>query len=82
MLNTTRLRQRLDKVELADHPSPEISHEEAATATISLICVGKTDFDAIEPFRDDPFFTTSLGLNPVPVSPTLRQRLNSANRTF
>ena len=82
MLNTSRLRQRLDKVRLADHPSPEISHGEVATAMIGLICAGKPDFDAIEPFRDDPFFTISLGLDPVPASPTLRQRLNSANGAF
>ncbi len=82
ILNTSRLRQRLDKVRLPDHPSPEISHGEVATAMIGLICVGKPDFDAIEPFRDDPLFTTSLGLDPVPASPTLRQRLDSAKGAF
>lgn len=82
MLNTSRLRRRLDKVVLPDHPSPEISHGEVATAMIGLICAGKPDFDAIEPFRDDPFFTISLGLDPVPASPTLRQRLDSAKGAF
>jgi len=49
---------------------------------IGLICVGKPDFDAIEPFRDDPFFIQSLGLDLVPSSPTLRQRLDSARGAF
>lgn len=72
----------MDEVELKDHPSPEISHGDMAKAMIGLICVGKPDFDAIEPFRDDPLFATSLGLDVVPASPTLRQRLDSANGTF
>jgi hypothetical protein len=49
---------------------------------IGLICIGKPDFDAIEPFRDDPFFPQSLGLDSVPSSPTLRQRLDSAKGVF
>jgi hypothetical protein len=49
---------------------------------IGLICVGKPDFDAIEAFRDDPFFIQSLGLSSVPSSPTLRQRLDSAKGAF
>ena len=42
---------------------------------IGLLCLGKPDFDAIEPFRNDPFFTRALDLDAVPSSPTLRQRL-------
>jgi len=82
LLNKTKLRKRLDKVMLPDHRFPEISHGEVATAMIGLACVGKPDFDAIELFRDDPFFSTSLGIDVVPSSPTLRQRLDSANGTF
>ena len=82
ILDRTSIRERLDAVVLAEHPFPEISHGEVVTAMIGLICVGKPDFDAVEPFRDDPFFTQSLGLDSVPSSPTLRQRLDSANGTF
>jgi len=82
VLSKTRLRKRLDNVMLPDHPFPEISHGEIAIAMIGLVCIGKPDFDAIEPFRDDPFFTASLGIDAVPSSPTLRQRLDSANGTF
>ena len=49
---------------------------------IGLICVGKPDFDAIETFRDGPFFMQSLELDSVPSSPTLRQRLDSAKGAF
>ena len=82
ILDSTSIQERLDGVVLPEHPFPEISHGEVATAMIGLICVGKPDFDAIEPFRDDPFFTQSLGLDSVPSSPTLRQRLDSAKGAF
>ena len=82
ILDRSSIRKRLDAVALPDHPFPEISHGEVATAMIGLICVGKPDFDAIEPFRDDPFFIQSLCLNSVPSSPTLRQRLDSARGAF
>jgi len=78
ILSSSKLRKRLDRVRLPDHPSPKISHGEVVTAMLGLMCLGKPDFDAIEPFRDDPFFIKSLGLSSVPSSPTLRQRLDSA----
>ena len=82
ILDRSSIRKRLDAVVLPEHPLSEISHGEVATAMIGLICVGKPDFDAIEPFRDDPFFIQSLGLDLVPSSPTLRQRLDSARGAF
>ena len=82
ILDRSRIRERLDMVMLPEHPFPEISHGEVATAMIGLICLGKPDFDAIEVFRDDPFFLQSLDLDSVPSSPTLRQRLDSARGAF
>ena len=78
ILERSRIKERLDMVMLPEHPFPEISHGEVAKAMIGLICLGKPDYDAIELFRDDPFFLQSLGLKIVPSSPTLRQRLDSA----
>ena len=82
ILKRTNLRKRLDSRILWKHRFPEISHGEVATAMIGLMCLGKPDFDAIEPLRDDPFFTQSLCLASVPSSPTLRQRLDSAGDAF
>ena len=82
ILDRTNMRKRLDEVMLSEHPFPEISHGEVATSMIGLICMGKPDFDAIEPFRDDPLFIQSLGLDSVPSSPTLRQRLDNAKSSF
>jgi hypothetical protein len=38
---------------------------------------GKSDFDAIEAYRDDTFFQRVLSVPVVPASPTLRQRLDA-----
>lgn len=43
---------------------------------VGLLSLGKSDFEAIEPFRDDRFFKEALGLSKVPGSVWLRQRLN------
>jgi hypothetical protein len=49
---------------------------------IGLLCLGKPDFSAIEPFRQDPFFVQSLGLDVCPSSVTLRQRLDMVGSAF
>ena len=72
MLNKANIRERLDRVALSGPNDPGISHGEVGVAMSGLLCLGKPDFDAIEPFRNDPFFKQSLGLNLVPSSPTLR----------
>jgi len=67
---------------LPEHPFPEISHGEVATAMIGLICVGKPDFDAIEPFRNDSFFAQSLGLARVSSSQPDPQAVSSTSGVF
>ena len=47
---------------------------------IGLLCLGKPDFDAIKPFRADPFFRHALNMNKVPSEVTLRQRLDAGGR--
>ncbi|MFC2042278.1 hypothetical protein ACFLTV_02100 [Chloroflexota bacterium] len=60
ILHRSSIRKRLDAVVLPEHPFPEISHGEVATAMIGLICLGKPDFDAIEAF---------FGMTPFSFSP-------------
>lgn len=45
-------------------------------SVVGLLSLGKSDFEAIEPFRKDRFFKESLGLSKVPGSVWMRQRLN------
>ncbi len=42
---------------------------------IGLLCLGKSDFEAIEAFRQDEFFRQALCLGKVASEGTLRQRL-------
>ncbi len=42
-----------------------------------LLSLGKSDFEAIEPFRDDRFFKEALDLSKVPGRVWMRQRLNA-----
>lgn len=44
---------------------------------VGLLSLGKSDFEAIEPFRSDRFFKEALGLSKVPGSVWIRQRLDS-----
>lgn len=44
---------------------------------VGLLSLGKSDFEAIEPFRQDRFFKQALGLSKIPGSVWMRQRLDS-----
>ena len=54
-----------------------IANSDLLKSYLGLLCLGKNDFDAIEPQRADAFFARALGLRAVPSSPTLRQRLDA-----
>jgi hypothetical protein len=45
-------------------------------AMVGLLALGKSDFEAIEPFRHDRFFK-ALGITKVPSSAWMRQRLDA-----
>ena len=54
-----------------------IANSDILKSYLGLLCLGKNDFDAIEKFRGNAFFMRALGLQAVPSSPTLRQRLDT-----
>ena len=78
LLEKTRLGPRLNATILSDMGTPEISNRKVAYSYLGLLCQGKSDFDHIEPFREDEFFFAALQMGTVPSSPTLRQRLDMA----
>lgn len=43
-------------------------------SVVGLLSLGKSDFEAIEPFRDDRFFKEALGLSKAPGAVWMRQR--------
>lgn len=78
LLTRTSLEKRLNKTKFPGAVNPRISNGDIAAAYIGLLCQGKSDFDHIEPFREDDFFAMALNIKETPSSPTLRQRIDIA----
>lgn len=74
----TQLDQRVNQFKLPQAKrEPEISHSDILKSYIGLLGLGQSDYEKIEPFRGDELvFKLPLGLEAVPSSATLRQRLN------
>ncbi len=82
LLERTELKDRLSNVELLGCKDPVIAHSDIVFSMIGLQCIGKPDYDAIEPFRKIPFFVQSLGIDRCPSSSALRQRLDVVGDAF
>ena len=54
-----------------------IANSDILKSYLGLLVQGKNDFDAVEEFRGDDFFTRSLGVGIVPSCSTLRQRMDT-----
>ncbi|WP_051021855.1 transposase [Thioflavicoccus mobilis] len=52
-------------------------HVTILSSYIALLCLGKSDFEAITGFREDPYFGEVLGLDRVPSEGILRQRMDA-----
>jgi hypothetical protein len=79
LLQGTELKRRIDRVKLDGSGRPTISHGDNLLSMIGLLCLGKSDFEAINAFEaeSDEFFRLAVGLERVPSEPTLRQRLDA-----
>ncbi|WP_028585126.1 IS1380 family transposase, partial [Desulfogranum mediterraneum] len=53
-----------------------ITHPDILRSYLGLLCLGKSDYEAITSMRDDDFFAQSLGVSQVPSCESLRQRLD------
>jgi len=82
LIERIELGARIDTVTLSGCREPRIPHSAIVKSMLGLLCLGKPDYDAIEAFRDVPFFGHSLGIGQCPSSPTLRQRLDVVNGAF
>lgn len=59
-----------------------IAHSDVLRSLIGLLCLGKSDFDAVENMRKDRFFATAMGISTMPSAVTLRQRLDERANDF
>ncbi len=54
----------------------KISHADIVRSMLGLLCLGRSDYEAICAMRDDDYFKQSLGIGHVPSAERLRQRLD------
>jgi len=57
----------------------KISHTDIVRSMLGLLCLGKSDYEAISAMRDDDYFKQSLGIRGVPSPERLRQRLDECS---
>jgi hypothetical protein len=57
--------------------SDAMAHRDMLACYVGLLCLGKTDFEAITGFREDAFFHEALGVKQVPSEGILRQRMDA-----
>ena len=66
----------LEKSPFKKHQDVGISHSDILKSYLSMACLGKSDFEAIENHRTDHFLQDAIGICRVPSSSRLRQRLD------
>ncbi|HYN78372.1 MAG TPA: hypothetical protein VES73_11330 [Lamprocystis sp. (in: g-proteobacteria)] len=75
------IRQRTNLAAEAAAVSPvrrdAMPHGDILASYVALLCLGKSDFEAIDAFRTDPYFLEALGLRQAPSAASLRQRLDA-----
>lgn len=54
-----------------------IAHADILRSYIGLLCLGKNDFEAVSNVHEDDFFRTAMGIDTIPSTETLRQRLDA-----
>jgi hypothetical protein len=76
-LNDSRIFSTIKQISKIKKNTGSISDYDIIKTCIALICLGKTNFDDVEQYRDDRYFKKALKLKTVPSAPTLRQRLET-----
>ena len=66
-----------DAAGVAPLRSDAMSHANMLSCYVALLCLGKSDFEAINGFREDAFYAAALGLEQVPSEAILRQRMDA-----
>ena len=59
-----------------------ISNIDLIRTYLGLICLGKSDFEAVEQARKDPFFKAAMGIKQSASSARLRQRFDEDSRAL
>lgn len=76
LLQETKLKRRLDELRVEECKRPTMPHGDVLLSMVGLLCLGKSDYADIKPFRRESFFGRALGLKRLPSEETLRQRMD------
>jgi hypothetical protein len=57
-------------------------HATILSSSIALLCLGKSDFEAITAFREDAYFAQALDLEQVPSEGIMRQRMDANGAAY
>jgi hypothetical protein len=66
-----------DAVAVSKLRSDATPHADILSSYVALLCLGKSDFEAINGFREDEYFAAALDLDHVPSEGILRQRMDA-----
>lgn len=69
----------IDQLSMPKDRGHNLLNSDIALSMIGLLCQGKSDYDAIEPYRQDKYFPLALSIKKVPSSSRLRQRLDEVD---
>jgi hypothetical protein len=76
-LKSKEFRNAVNSVSRIKKTSGVIPDVDIICCWIALLCLGKTEYEAIDEFRKDTFFKQVIGVPIVPSSETLRQRIET-----
>ena len=76
IFNSLRGLEELNNMNFAGVKTGHLSHSEIIKSFLGLLSLGKSDYNDIEIYREDPFFMDSLKLRKVPSESIMRQRLD------
>jgi len=65
-----------------DNTGNLISHTDILRSYLGLLCLGKSDYEAITSMRQDTYFKNALGIENVPSAERLRQRFDEKAKNF
>lgn len=79
LLNKAEYLHFINQLAMPTDRGHNLLNSDIALSMIGLLCQGKSDFDAIEPYRKDRYFPLALSIKNVPSSSRLRQRLDQVD---
>lgn len=82
ILATLDLEKRINPIKIGGVRNPIISNADVLKCYLGLLTMGRTTYEEIELYRNDPYFRDVLGIKQVPSSSILRQRLDSSMGKF